>query len=106
MDDPLAIWSVGTWVWTPGASIEITSPVDVELWTVPLPNLTIDSGSNEITVTASGCTFYGQPTIAEGDQLIILGGSTVVREIIPELGITRKEGDYLITELDIEMEGD
>lgn len=106
IDHKWAIWSTGTWVWTPGASIDITSPVDCELWNATLPNLTIDSGGAGITVTASGCSFYGQPTIAEGDRLIILGGSTIVREIIPELGITRKEGDHLITELDVIMEGD
>jgi len=101
-----AILCLGTMVASPNGRVTINAPVDCSILGATLPNLTIDSGGNEITVTASGCTFLGQPSIAEGDRLIILGGETTIREMAPDLGITRKEGDYLVTELDIEMEGD
>lgn len=106
IDHKWAAWSKGTWVWTPGASVEITATEDVELWNVDLPPLTIDSGGNEITVTASGCTFNAETNIAEGDRLIIISEDPVTKEIIPKLGITRKVGDYLVTELTVKMERD
>jgi hypothetical protein len=54
-DDCLwAVWSKGTWVWTPGASVEIRSDVDVRVLGAELPNLLIDSGGIGITVTANG----------------------------------------------------
>lgn len=106
IDHNWAIWSTGTWVWTPGASVIINTQSDCDLWGATLPNLVIDSGGNNITVTASGCTFAGQPTIADGDRLVIISEDPVVEEIIPELGISRKVGDYLVTELTVKMERD
>lgn len=107
-DDCLwAVWSKGTWVWTPGASVEIRSDVDVKVLGAELPNLLIDSGGIGITVTASGCKFYGEPEIAAYDKLIIEDDTIIVkREIAPPMQVSSQVGEDLIYQIDVEMEGD
>lgn len=106
-DGKWAVWSKGTWVWTPGASVVINSEEDVQVLGAELPNLVIDSGGHNITVTASGCKFYGEPVIASGDKLNIEGDTiTVQRQLAPAMQVSSQVGEDLIYEVNVEMEGD
>ena len=104
--DDYAIYNSGTMDVPVGSKVVINTTSDCKIYGATLRDLEIDSSGNSITVTAISCTFYGFPVIAEGDRLLIEGGSEMEGELKVGPDADGVEDGYVIVNIELEMEGD